>query len=118
MLRRILDEQGFLEVETPVLQTIPGGAAARPFETKLNALNMKMYMRIATEISLKKVLVGGLEKIYEVGRVFRNEGVDSSHNPEFTLMELYQAYADLRDMMTLTENAVSKLASEVSSFRF
>ena len=112
-MRRYLDEQGFLEMETPVLQLIPGGAAARPFETRLNALDMKMYLRIATEIPLKKLLVGGLEKVYELGRIFRNEGIDTRHNPEFTTVELYQAYADLRDMMTLTENLVSKLAQEL-----
>jgi len=112
-VRRFLDEQGFLEMETPVLQLIPGGAAARPFETRLNALDMKMYMRIATEIPLKKLLVGGLEKVYELGRIFRNEGIDTRHNPEFTTVELYQAYADLRDMMTLTETLVSKLAQEL-----
>ncbi|MCY3020749.1 MAG: OB-fold nucleic acid binding domain-containing protein [Planctomycetota bacterium] len=118
-MRRYLDEQGFLEMETPVLQTIPGGAAARPFETRLNALRigddyMKMYMRIATEIPLKKLLVGGLEKVYELGRIFRNEGIDTRHNPEFTTVEIYQAYADLRDMMLLTENLVSKLALDLT----
>ena len=113
-LRRFLDEQGFLEMETPVLQTIPGGAAARPFETKLNALDMQMYLRIATEIPLKKLLVGGLEKVYELGRIFRNEGIDARHNPEFTTVELYQAFGDLRDMMALTENAVSKLALDLT----
>ncbi len=113
-LRRFLDDQGFLEMETPTLQTIPGGAAARPFETKLNALDMKMYLRIATEIPLKKLLVGGLEKVYELGRIFRNEGIDARHNPEFTTVELYQAYGDLRDMMALTENAVSHLAEKLT----
>lgn len=113
-MRRFLDGEGFLEVETPTLQTIPGGAAARPFETKLNALNMKMYMRIATEIPLKKLLVGGLEKVYELGRIFRNEGIDSRHNPEFTTIELYQAYGDLRDMMSLTENMVSSLVEQLT----
>lgn len=113
-LRRFFDDQGFLEVETPTFQTIPGGAAARPFETKLNALNMKMYLRIATEIPLKKLLVGGLEKVYELGRIFRNEGIDARHNPEFTTVELYQAYGDLRDMMLLTENGVSLLAETLT----
>jgi len=113
-LRRFLDDQGFLEMETPVLQTIPGGAAARPFETHLNALGMKMYMRIATEIPLKKLLVGGLEKVYELGRIFRNEGLSPRHNPEFTSVELYQAYGDLRDMQALTENAVSQLAQNLT----
>jgi lysyl-tRNA synthetase class 2 len=113
-LRRFLDDRGFLEMETPTLQTIPGGAAARPFETKLNALNMKMFLRIATEIPLKKLLVGGLEKVYELGRIFRNEGIDARHNPEFTTVELYQAYGDLRDMMALTENAVRHLAQSLT----
>lgn len=114
MVRRHLDGEGFLEMETPVLQTIPGGAAARPFETRLNALNMKMYLRIATEIPLKKLLVGGLEKVYDLGRIFRNEGIDAKHNPEFTTVELYQAYGDLRDMMRLTENLVSGMAQELT----
>jgi len=113
-VRSFLDGRGFLEMETPVLQTIPGGAAARPFETKLNALDMRMYMRIATEIPLKKLMVGGLEKVYELGRIFRNEGIDARHNPEFTTVEVYQAYADLRDMMALTETLVSGLAQELT----
>ncbi|MCZ7644456.1 MAG: lysine--tRNA ligase [Planctomycetota bacterium] len=113
-VRRFLDAQGFLEMETPVLQTIPGGAAARPFKTHLNALSIDMYLRIATEIPLKKLLVGGLEKVYELGRIFRNEGVDYTHNPEFTTVELYQACADLRDMMALVENLVSHLARELT----
>ena len=113
-LRRFLDEQGFLEMETPTLQTIPGGAAARPFETRLNALDMKMYLRIATEIPLKKLLVGGLEKVYELGRIFRNEGIDARHNPEFTTVELYQAFGDLRDMQALTENSISHLAETLT----
>lgn len=112
--RRYLDEKGFLEVETPVLQTIPGGAAARPFKTHLNALSIDMYLRIATEIPLKKLLVGGLEKVYELGRLFRNEGVDYSHNPEFTTFEAYQAYGNLDDMMALTEGLVSTLAQELA----
>lgn len=113
-VRRFLDDQGFLEMETPVLQTIPGGAAARPFKTHLNALDIEMFMRIATEIPLKKLLVGGLEKVYELGRIFRNEGVDYSHNPEFTSVEIYQAYGDLRDMMALIENLVSHLAQSLT----
>ncbi len=113
-VRRFLDAQGFLEVETPVLQTIPGGAAARPFETKLNALDMRMYMRIATEIGLKKVLVGGLERVYELGRIFRNEGLSPRHNPEFTMIEIYQSYGDLRDMMALMENLISHLAETLT----
>lgn len=113
-VRRFLDEQGFLEMETPVLQTIPGGAAARPFKTELNALNMPMYLRIATEIPLKKLLVGGIERVYELGRIFRNEGIDARHNPEFTTVELYQAYGDLRDMMAITENLISQLALKLT----
>ncbi len=113
-VRRFLDDQGFLEMETPTLQTIPGGAAARPFETYLNALNLKMYMRIATEVPLKKLLVGGLERVYELGRIFRNEGIDFNHNPEFTTVEIYQAYGDLTDMMTLTENLISGLAEQLT----
>jgi lysyl-tRNA synthetase class 2 len=115
-LRRFLDDRGFLEMETPVLQTIPGGAAARPFKTHLNALGMDMYLRIATEIPLKKLMVGGLERVYELGRLFRNEGVDSRHNPEFTTVEIYQAYGDLRDMMELTETAVSRLGALAFAF--
>ena len=113
-VRRFLDDQGFLEMETPILQTIPGGAAARPFETHLNSLNMKMYLRIATEIPLKKLLVGGLEKVYDLGRIFRNEGLSPKHNPEFTTVEIYQSYGDLRDMMALTENLVSGLAEKLT----
>lgn len=112
-IRRFLDDRGFLEQETPALQTIPGGAAARPFKTHLNALNVDMYLRIATEIPLKKLLVGGLERVYELGRLFRNEGVDSRHNPEFTTVEVYQAYGDLRDMMELTETLLVTLAQEL-----
>jgi len=113
-VRRFLDEQGFLEVECPVLHAIPGGAAARPFKTQLNALNIDMYLRIAHEIPLKKLLVGGLERVYELGRIFRNEGVDYNHNPEFTMMEIYQAYGDLRDMLALMENLISSLAQELT----
>ncbi|HLS88638.1 MAG TPA: lysine--tRNA ligase [Sphingobacteriaceae bacterium] len=109
-LRRFLDERGFLEVETPMLQPIHGGAAARPFITHHNALDMTLYLRIAPELYLKRLLVGGMEKVYEVGRVFRNEGISTRHNPEFTMLELYQAYADYEDMMALTEELVSHLA--------
>src|SRR5690606_39255916 len=98
-LRRFLDERGFLEVETPMLQPIHGGAAARPFITHHNALDMTLYLRIAPELYLKRLLVGGMEKVYEVGRFFRNEGISPRHNPEFTMLELYQAYADYEDMM-------------------
>lgn len=112
-IRRYLDEQGFMEVETPMLVSNAGGAAARPFETHYNALNEDVKLRISLELYLKRLIVGGLEKVYEIGRVFRNEGVDTRHNPEFTLMELYQAYTDYHGMMDLTENMFRYLASEV-----
>ncbi len=105
-MRRYLDERGFFEVETPVLHAIAGGAAARPFVTHHNALDIDLFQRIALELHLKRLLVGGIEKVYEIGRVFRNEGVDRRHNPEFTMMELYQAYGDYRTMMDLTEGLV------------
>src|SRR6202011_4043613 len=105
-IRRLLDDQGFFEVETPTLHAIAGGAAARPFITHHNALDIDLYQRIALELHLKRLLVGGIEKVYEVGRVFRNEGIDRRHNPEFTMMELYQAYADYDTMMDLTEGLV------------
>ncbi|HRZ10432.1 MAG TPA: OB-fold nucleic acid binding domain-containing protein, partial [Gemmatimonadales bacterium] len=108
-LRRFLDERGFLEVETPILQPLYGGAAARPFVTHHNALDMPLYLRIADELYLKRLLVGGLERVYEIGHDFRNEGMDRTHNPEFTMLECYQAYADYRDMMELTEAMVSGL---------
>ncbi len=106
-LRRFLDERGFLEVETPILQPLYGGAAARPFVTHHNALDMPLYLRIADELYLKRLLVGGLERVYEIGHDFRNEGMDRTHNPEFTMLECYQAFADYRDMMDLTEALVS-----------
>ena len=106
-LRRYLDERGFLEVETPVLQPLYGGAAARPFTTHHNALDMPLYLRIADELYLKRLLVGGLERVYEIGHDFRNEGMDRTHNPEFTMLEFYQAYADYGDMMALTEAMVA-----------
>jgi lysyl-tRNA synthetase class 2 len=106
-IRRYLDEQGFLEVETPVLQPLYGGAAARPFTTHHNALDLPLYLRIADELYLKRLLVGGLERVYEIGHDFRNEGMDRTHNPEFTMLEAYQAYADYGDMMTLVEGLVS-----------
>lgn len=112
-MRRYLDEQGFLEVETPMLHTIPGGATARPFETHHNALDIELYMRIAIELHLKRLIVGGLEKVYEIGRVFRNEGISTRHNPEFTMIELYEAYADYEDIMALTENLIAHIAKEV-----
>jgi len=112
-MRNYLNEKGFLEVETPMLHTIPGGANARPFETHHNALDMDLYMRIAIELHLKRLIVGGLEKVYEIGRVFRNEGISTRHNPEFTMIELYEAYADYKDIMALTENLVAHIAKEV-----
>src|SRR5699024_3778917 len=105
-MRDYLNQQGFLEVETPMMHTIPGGAAARPFETYHNALDIPLYMRIAIELHMKRLIVGGLEKVYEIGRVFRNEGVSTRHNPEFTMIELYEAYADFHDIMELTENMI------------
>ena len=112
-IRRYLDAQGFMEVETPMLVPNAGGAAARPFETHFNALDEDVKLRISLELYLKRLIVGGLEKVYEIGRVFRNEGVDTRHNPEFTLMELYQAYTDYHGMMDLTENLFRYLAQEV-----
>ena len=109
-IRQTLVSQGFLEVETPLLQAQAGGAAARPFETFHNALQTKLFMRIALELHLKRLLVGGLDRVFEIGRVFRNEGVDTMHNPEFTLLEAYQAYADYNYMMTLTETIISDAA--------
>jgi len=112
-MRRYLDERGYLEVETPTLHTIAGGAAARPFITHHNALDMDLYMRIAIELHLKRLIVGGLEKVYEIGRVYRNEGISTRHNPEFTMMELYEAYADYEDIMNLTEDMIAHIAQEV-----
>ncbi|HNZ99796.1 lysine--tRNA ligase [Ruminococcus sp.] len=112
-IRRYLDAQGFMEVETPMLVSNAGGAAARPFETHYNALDEDVKLRISLELYLKRLIVGGLERVYEIGRVFRNEGVDTRHNPEFTLMELYQAYTDYYGMMDLTENMFRHVAQEV-----
>ncbi len=112
-MRRYLDGQGFLEVETPMLHAIAGGAAARPFITHHNTLDMTLYMRIAIELHLKRLIVGGLEKVYEIGRVFRNEGMSTRHNPEFTMIELYEAYADYNDIMELTENLIAHIAQDV-----
>ena len=112
-IRRYLDSQGFLEVETPMLVSNAGGAAARPFETHYNALDEDVKLRISLELYLKRLIVGGLERVYEIGRVFRNEGLDTRHNPEFTLMELYQAYTDYNGMMDLTENMFRHVAQEV-----
>lgn len=112
-IRNFLDNQGFMEVETPMLVSNAGGAAARPFETHYNALNEDVKLRISLELYLKRLIVGGLERVYEIGRVFRNEGVDTRHNPEFTLMELYQAYTDYNGMMDLTENMFRHVAQKV-----
>lgn len=109
-IRRFLNDRGFLEVETPMLQTIPGGAAAKPFETHHNALDMQMFLRIAPELYLKRLVVGGFEKVFEINRNFRNEGVSTRHNPEFTMLEFYQAYADYEDNMDLTEDLFRELA--------
>lgn len=113
-IRRYLDNEGFMEVETPMLVQNAGGAAARPFETHFNALNEDLRLRISLELYLKRLIVGGLERVYEIGRVFRNEGLDTRHNPEFTLMELYQAYTDYYGMMDLTENLYRYVAKEVT----
>ena len=112
-MRRYLDERDYLEVETPVLNTISGGATARPFITHHNTLDIDMYMRIATELNLKRLTVGGFERVYEIGRIFRNEGMDPKHNPEFTTIELYQAYADFNDMMDLFEDLLSSAAQKI-----
>lgn len=112
-IRNYLDERGFMEVDTPILNTIPGGAAARPFITHHNTLDLDMYMRIAPELYLKRLIVGGLERVYEMGRQFRNEGMDVKHNPEFTTMEVYQAYTDYEGMMNLTEDLISTVAEKV-----
>ncbi len=112
-IRKFLDDRGYLEVDTPILNTIPGGAAARPFVTHHNTLDIDMYLRIATELHLKRLIVGGLEKVYEMGRIFRNEGMSIKHNPEFTTIELYEAYTDYAGMMDLTEQLISNVAQEV-----
>ena len=112
-VRSYLDEHGYMEVETPVLNTLSGGAAARPFITRHNTLDIDLYMRIATELHLKRLVVGGIERVYELGRVFRNEGMDTKHNPEFTTVELYQAYADFIDMMQLAEEVLSSAAMKI-----
>ena len=112
-IRNYLDAQGFLEVETPVLQTIPGGAAARPFITHHNALDIDMFLRIETELYLKRLIVGGFDRVYEVGRIFRNEGMDPKHNPEFTSIELYQAFTDFHGMMDLVEELYKRLAQKI-----
>jgi lysyl-tRNA synthetase class 2 len=114
LTRRFLEERGFVEVETPVFQPIPGGALARPFTTHHNALDLDLYLRIAPELYLKRLVVGGFERVFELGRVFRNEGLSTRHNPEFTMLELYQAYADYGDMMELTEQLIAFLAAEIT----
>ena len=113
-LRNFLDDRDFLEVETPMMQPIPGGATARPFTTHHNTLDMKLYLRVAPELYLKRLLVGGLERVYEINRNFRNEGISTKHNPEFTMLELYQAYGDFEVMMDLTENLISTVALKVN----
>ncbi|MBI3637796.1 MAG: lysine--tRNA ligase [Candidatus Rokubacteria bacterium] len=116
-LRKFLDDRGFLEVETPMMQPIPGGAIARPFRTHHNALDMDLYLRIAPELYLKRLVVGGFDRVYEINRNFRNEGISTQHNPEFTMLEFYQAYADYRDLMALTEEVFTELADTLKGSR-
>ncbi|MFN4224507.1 MAG: lysine--tRNA ligase, partial [Fervidobacterium nodosum] len=113
MIREFLTKKGFFEVETPILQYLTGGASARPFITHLNALDIDMYLRIATELHLKRFIVGGFDKVYEIGKIFRNEGISYKHHPEFTSIELYQAYADYEDMMNLTEELITYLVEQL-----
>src|SRR4029077_5332031 len=113
-VRSFLDGKGFLEVETPMLQPMAGGARGKPFKSKHNALDMDVYLRIAPELYLKRLLVGGLERVYEMNRNFRNEGISTRHNPEFTMLEVYQAYGDIEDMMNLTEGMISSIAKEIT----
>lgn len=113
LMRKFLDERDYVEVETPILHPIPGGAAAKPFETHHNALDMELYLRIAPELYLKRLVIGGFERVYEIGRTFRNEGVSTQHNPEFTMIELYQAYATYEDLMDLIEELVCMLSQEI-----
>ena len=118
-IRSILDEKGYLEVETPILNTISGGATARPFITHHNTLDLDMYLRIATELNLKRLIVGGFDKVYEIGRIFRNEGMDIRHNPEFTSIEFYSAYENYHDMMNITEEMFSRVAMKIKgSYQF
>ncbi len=112
-IRLFLEKEGFLGVETPILQPLYGGARAKPFKTRLNALNIDLYLRISPELYLKRLLVGGFEKVYEIGKCFRNEGVDRSHNPDFTMLEFYWAYADYKDLMKLTEKMISQVIYKV-----
>src|SRR5689334_13375645 len=113
-IREAMRGDGYLEVETPMMQPIPGGAVARPFKTHHNALDMDLYLRIAPELYLKRLVVGGLERVYEINRNFRNEGISTQHNPEFTMLEFYQAYADYHDMMQLTEDMLAQVARDVN----
>src|SRR5262249_48039161 len=112
-IRNFLTERRFVEVETPMMQPIPGGAAAKPFVTHHNALDMKLYLRIAPELYLKRLVVGGIERVFEINRNFRNEGISIQHNPEFTMLEFYQAYATYEDLISLTEDLLSQLALEL-----
>ena len=112
-IRQYLDERNFVEVETPILSTIAGGAAARPFITHHNTLDIDLYLRIATELNLKRLIVGGFERVYEIGRIFRNEGMDNRHNPEFTSVEIYQAYGDYNDLIDVTEGICCLAAEKV-----
>jgi lysyl-tRNA synthetase class 2 len=116
-IRNFLDARGYLEVETPVLQTIAGGALARPFKTHHNALDLDLYLRIALELHLKRLIVGGIPRVYELSRIFRNEGISTQHNPEFTMLEFYQAYSDFRDLMDLTEEMLTRIAESVTGSR-
>lgn len=116
-IRAFLDERGYLEVETPVLQTIAGGALARPFQTHHNALDIELYMRIALELYLKRLIVGGISRVYEMSRIFRNEGISSHHNPEFTMLEFYQAYSDYSDLMDLSQELITRVAENVTGSR-
>ena len=116
-LREFMNDRGFIEVETPVLVPIPAGAHAKPFVTFHNALDENLYLRIATELYLKRLIIGGFDKVYEIGRVFRNEGVDQNHNPEFTLLESYESYADYNDVMSMVESLINHLALKVQKSR-
>ncbi|GAJ10303.1 unnamed protein product, partial [marine sediment metagenome] len=112
-IREFLEKEGFLEVETPILQPIYGGAKARPFKTLLNALSLDLYLRIAPELYLKRLIIGGFDKVYEIGKCFRNEGMDKSHNPDFTMLEFYWAYADYKDAMKFTERMFAVLLKKI-----